>query len=174
MEIKTLILGDLDTNCYILSKNNKCIIIDPASEYQKILESIKGKELVSVIVTHHHFDHVGALNYFNKSIIFDRNNLEEKEYKISDFNFEIIYTPGHKEDSITIYFKDEKIMFTGDFIFKDTIGRTDLKGGNSIAMANSIEKILNYDDDIIIYPGHGNKTTLKQEKGNLQIQKYLL
>ena len=65
-------------------------------------------------------------------------------------------------------------MFTGDFVFKDTIGRTDLKGGNSIAMANSIEKILNYDDDIIIYPGHGDKTTLKQEKGNLQIQKYLL
>ena len=45
----------------------------------------------------------------------------EKEYKLGEFKFEVIYTPGHKEDSITFYFKEENMMFTGDFLFYDTI-----------------------------------------------------
>ena len=55
-------------------------------------------------------------------------------------------------------------MFTGDFLFKGTIGRTDLETGNIIIMKNSIEKIKKYSDNIEIYPGHGNKTTLEYEK----------
>ena len=116
--------------------------------------------MVGVIITHYHFDHIGALNKFDETLILDRHNLEEKEYNISNFKFDVIYTPGHKEDSITIYFKEDKIMFTGDFIFKGAIGRTDLKGGNDIDMINSLNKIDKYDKDIIIYPGHGDKTTL--------------
>jgi len=116
--------------------------------------------VIGVIVTHHHFDHIGALNEFDKKLILDRYNLEEKKYNIDNFKFQVIYTPGHKEDCITIYFKEEKIMFTGDFIFKGTIGRTDLEGGNYLDMINSLNKISKYDKDIIVYPGHGDKTTL--------------
>ena len=163
MKIDRLVVGELSTNCYILSKNNKCIVIDPGDEYERINEVIGWNEVVGVIITHHHFDHVGALNKFDKSIIYDKNNLEEKEYNICDFKFEVIYTPGHKEDQITIYFKEEKVMFTGDFIFKGTIGRTDLDGGNMIDMLDSLGKMEKYPKDIIIYPGHGDETILANE-----------
>ena len=163
MKIDKVVVGPLETNCYILNINNKCLVIDPGDEYNKIKKIIADNEVIGVIVTHHHFDHVGALKYFDKSLLLDKNNLEEKEYNIFGFNFEIIYTPGHKEDSITIYFKKENIMFTGDFIFKGTIGRMDLPGGNYKDMLKSLNKIKNYSMNITIYPGHGATTMLCNE-----------
>ena len=160
MEINRVVVGPLETNCYILKNNNKCLVIDPGDEYDKIEKNIGQNEVVGVIITHYHFDHIGALNSFDKTLILDRHNLEEFEYNIYNFKFDVIYTPGHKEDCITIYFKEDKIMFTGDFIFKGAIGRTDLEGGNYLDMLNSLNKIDKYDKDIIIYPGHGDKTTL--------------
>ena len=62
------------------------------------------------------------------------------------------------------YFKKEKVMFTGDFIFKGTIGRTDLYGGNFKQMKESLKNIITYPDDIKIYPGHGPSSTLGAEK----------
>jgi len=163
MKIDRVVVGPLETNCYILSIDNNCLVIDPGDEYNKIEEVIGNKKVVGVIITHYHFDHIGALNYFDKSLILDKSNLEEKQYNICNFNFEVIYTPGHKEDSISIYFIKEKIMFTGDFIFKGTIGRMDLEGGNPLEMKNSLEKIKKYDKNIKIYPGHGYETLLKNE-----------
>jgi len=84
MEINRVIVGELQTNCYILILDNKCLVIDPGDEYNKIKKYIKDKEVVGVIVTHYHFDHIGVLNYFDKSLILDRSNLEEKEYELSD------------------------------------------------------------------------------------------
>lgn len=166
MKIEKVVVGQLQTNCYILSIKNTCIVIDPGDEFNKIKKIISNKKVLGVIVTHHHFDHIGALNSFNNKLILDKSNLEEKEYNIGDFNFNVIYTSGHKEDSITIYFKKEKIMFTGDFIFENSIGRIDLPGGNIYDMKNSLEKIKTYDGDIKIYPGHGNSTILEKEKVN--------
>lgn len=163
MKIDKLILGNLQTNCYILSINNKCLIIDPGDEYNKIINYIKDKEVVGVIITHYHFDHIGALSNFDRSIIFDKTNLKEGKNKIDEFNFEIIYTPGHKEDCISIYFKEYEVMFTGDFIFNGSIGRMDLEGGNTLDMLNSLNKIKKYNKNIIIYPGHGDITILKNE-----------
>ncbi len=122
-------------------------------------------------MTHHHFDHVGALQElasFKNANIYDFHNLKVGKNKISDFEFEVIRTPGHKEDSICIFFREEAIMFSGDFIFKGTIGRWDLKGGDFAEMKSSIRKILEYSFDIVIYPGHGEKTTLGEEKANLE------
>jgi glyoxylase-like metal-dependent hydrolase (beta-lactamase superfamily II) len=153
-------------NCYLIENNNDVLIVDPGNDYEKIKEKLKNKNIVGILITHYHPDHVGALN----QLLLDYNvniydyKLEEKEYKINNFKFNIIKTPGHKEDSVTFYFKNEKIMFTGDFVFKLTIGRTDLEGGNMIQMQESIEKIKTYDDDITLYPGHGEETTLKDEK----------
>ena len=86
--------------------------------------------------------------------------------KTDKFKFEVIYTPGHKEDAITIYFKENKCMFCGDFIFRDSIGRCDLHGGDIKEMLESIKKIKKYDKDTVIYPGHGDKTTLEYEINN--------
>ena len=83
--------------------------------------------------------------------------------KNGPFTFNIIYTPGHSADSITFYFKQNNIMFTGDFLFYDTIGRCDLEGSNINKMKESINKIKRYSSNIIIYPGHGKSTTLDRE-----------
>ena len=148
MQVNRVVVGPLETNCYILNINDKCLVIDPGDEIDKIKQEIGNKQVVGVIITHYHFDHIGALNYFDKDLILDKNSLEEKEYNIEDFNFEVIYTPGHKEDCITIYFKKENIMFTGDFIFEGTIGRMDLEGGSTIDMKKSLNKIKKYNGNI--------------------------
>lgn len=157
MKIDKVIVGYLQTNCYIISIDDECLVIDPGDEYEKIKEVIGNKKVIGTIITHYHFDHVGCINHFDN--IYDINNLKEEINKIDKFTFEVIYTPGHTNDSICIYFKDYNIMFVGDFLFKNGIGRTDL-GGNEIDMHNSIEKISKYKKNIIIYPGHGDSSKL--------------
>ena len=169
MEIKRVVTGYLDENCYLLISNGSCLVVDPGDNYNKIKEQIGDNKVLGVLITHSHFDHIGALRNFltKRSIkIFKRSNLEEKEYSIGDFSFECIYTPGHSKDSVTFYFEEEKAMLIGDFIFKESIGRTDLPGGSDIEMKDSINKILTYDDDITLYPGHNEITTLGEERKN--------
>ena len=173
MDIIKIVTGYLDENCYVLKKNDTCLIVDPGDDYNKIKEKIGDCKVLGVLITHSHFDHIGALRSFltKKSIkIFKKSNLLEKEYSIGDFKFKVIYTPGHSKDSVTFYFEEENAMFIGDFIFKDSIGRCDLPGGSESEMKNSIEKILTYDDSIILFHGHFDDTTLGYEKEN---NKYL-
>ena len=166
MEIKTVVVGSLDTNCYILIKNNNAIVIDPGDDYDKIINEIGANKIVGVLITHNHFDHVGALLNFDKDLIYDFSNLEEKEYIISDFNFEVIYTPGHTSDSVSYYFKEIDSLFCGDFIFYESIGRCDLPTGDFNAMRESINKIKKYPKNIKIYPGHDISTFLVHEIEN--------
>lgn len=168
MKVMKVITGDLEENCYIIIKDNDVLIVDPGDDIDLILNEIKDLNLIGILITHYHFDHIGALKdliKYKNVPIYDYK-LKEKEYNIESFNFNIIYTKGHTDDSITFYFKKHKIMFTGDFIFKGTIGRTDLETGNMTNMKSSIDMIKKYDEDIIIYPGHGDSTTLKDEIEN--------
>lgn len=169
MEIKKVVTGYLDENCYVLINNKECLVIDPGDDFPKIKEQIGEAKILGVLITHSHFDHIGALRNFltKRSIkIFKKSNLEEKEYVIGSFKFKCLYTPGHSKDSVTFYFEDENVMFDGDFIFKESIGRTDLPGGSDADMKESINKILTYSEDIKLYPGHNEETTLKYEKEN--------
>lgn len=166
MKIYCLVVGKLRENCYILvNKDNKAIIIDPGEEAKKIIDFCKNYEVVEVLVTHFHFDHIGALeeitNYYN---------LEVNTYDRKYFNYEVISNPGHTLDSKSYYFFEDKVMFDGDFLFKGSVGRIDL-GGNDLDMKKSLDMIKNYDDDILVYPGHGDSFYLKEEKKNLEIYK---
>ena len=78
----------------------------------------------------------------------------------------MIKTPGHRNDLSVFYFYKDNIMFVGDFIFSGSIGRVDLEYSNPNQMKESIEKIKQYSDNIIIYSGHGEDTTLGKEKEN--------
>lgn len=169
MDIKCVKVGYLECNCYVLIKNNKALVIDPGSEANKIFKLIGDNQLLGIIITHYHFDHIGALDDIKEKYnvnVYDRYNMIEGDNSIGNFDFEVIYTPGHKEDLITLYFKEYNCMFVGDFIFKDSIGRCDLAGGNMDDMNKSICKIKKYKNDTILYPGHGDKTTLGYEKKN--------
>ena len=158
MNVDKIVVGDLDTNCYIINIDDEYVIVDPGADFQKIKDYLKGKKVVGCLVTHFHFDHIGALeeviNYYDLEI----NKINSKKFK-----FEVIKTPGHTNDSKTFYFKKAKVMFCGDFIFERSIGRTDL-GGSDKDMQESLEMISSYPDDITLYPGHGDKTTLGNEK----------
>lgn len=167
MEIKKVITGVLDENCYVLIKNNTAIIIDPGDDYLDIKEAIGENKVLAVLITHSHFDHIGALRNFltKRSIkIFKKSSLEEKEYTIGDFKFKCIYTPGHSKDSVSFFFEENNRMFVGDFIFKESIGRTDLPGGDNNDMKESLNKLLTFNESITLYPGHDDETTLKYEK----------
>ena len=169
MNIERVKVGKLKCNCYILGIDNDVLVIDPGDEGEKIINVIGDRKVNGIIITHHHFDHDGAVNdIISKygAVMYDKNNLSEGSHKIGKFSFDVIYTPGHRYDLIVIYFKKEKMMFVGDFIFKDSIGRCDLPGGSVSDMIKSLEKIKKYDRDIIIYPGHGIETTLGYEINN--------
>ncbi|MDE5539583.1 MAG: MBL fold metallo-hydrolase [Bacilli bacterium] len=159
MQVKSLKLGRLKTNCYIVTDNHKSLIIDPADEPEKIIAECQNTEVVAILVTHHHWDHVLALRELEEYY-----NLKHNAHTSSSIPYEVIKTPGHASDSLTFYFPKAQIMFTGDFLFYHTIGRCDLETSSVPAMINSLELIKKYPDDIIIYPGHGKPSILGEEK----------
>ena len=166
MDITCIKVGYLEENCYILSIGEDVLVIDPGDEPNKIISALEGKNVLAILITHYHFDHVGALNAIKEKynpIVIDYKNKVEN---VGPFNFEIIDTKGHNKDCVTYYFKEEKKMFVGDFIFKECIGRCDLPDGNENDMKESLNKIKAYDKDITLYPGHGAITTLGYERLN--------
>ena len=170
MKIDTIKVGYLQENCYILDIGNNVLVIDPGDEGDKIINLIGNRRVVGILITHSHFDHIGAihdLENFYHCKTYRYKDLKIGENKLEDFKFEVLYMPGHKDDLVCFYFKEENCMFVGDFIFENGIGRTDLEGGNIDDMLESISKILQYKEDIILYPGHGNKTTLNKERETL-------
>lgn len=169
MEMLKLVVGKLRTNCYIVYEDGKCLIIDPGAEENNIIKQIEKLKLepVGILLTHNHFDHAtyaDSLSSLYKVPVFDYKNLFEGTKKLGPFEFETIYTPGHSNTCVTFYFKNYDLMFSGDFLFYETIGRVDLPGSSHTDMIQSLEKIKKYDDDIDVYPGHGKPTTLGHEK----------
>lgn len=202
MEVIRIPLGELQTNCYIISTiSNNCFIIDPGFDSYKILEEVKKNGYIpkKIILTHGHFDHTGALadvkletnapayahesevemfsdNEKNLAILF--NHIEYKnseidivvgdgdEIELDDICFKIIHTPGHTKGSVVLLEDTHKIMVTGDTLFKGFIGRTDMYGGDINQLKTSLEKLYCFDSEYTIYGGHGEQTTLSQEKKN--------
>lgn len=171
MKIDRVVTGYLEENCYILTINDVCLVIDPGDDFPFIEEKLVNDKVLAILLTHNHFDHIGAVNDIvgkYKVPVYSFSNLEEGLFNIEKFKFKVIYTPGHTKDSISFYFEEEKAMFTGDFLFKKNIGRCDLPTGDFKKMQKSIQKIKCFPDDITIYPGHGESTTLGYEKNNNQ------
>lgn len=97
----------------------------------------------------------------------DKLITEQTEIMIGESKLQFLFTPGHTPGEFCIYIGEEKICVTGDVLFKESIGRTDLWGGNYETLLNSIhEKLFLLPDDVIIYPGHGEPSTIGYEKQN--------
>lgn len=97
------------------------------------------------------------------TIIPDEELKEGDVIKVANLNLKVIETPGHTMGSVSFYLEDKDILFCGDTIFKGTVGRTDLPGGSNIKLRDSIKKISALPEDVILYPGHGPKTSIKYE-----------
>jgi len=193
MEINRYIMGPFYTNTYLLSVDNKAILIDPAGKVEKVIELLEDKELLCILLTHGHFDHIkavdglyekyhcpiylhkadeamakdkmsgdmfGIYNYISSNVTY----LEEKEYSIGPFCFRVIFTPGHTEGSVIYDFND--CLFTGDTLFKCSVGRTDLVGGNNTKLKNSLKIFKTFNPETIIYPGHEDISTIGFELVN--------
>ncbi|MCC5941343.1 MAG: MBL fold metallo-hydrolase [Balneolaceae bacterium] len=88
-------------------------------------------------------------------------------FQLGKFTFDVLYTPGHSPDHISLYFKDDEILIAGDALFRESIGRTDLYEGNFEQLAASIrEKLYTLPDATTVYSGHGPSTTIGHEKVN--------
>lgn len=197
MQISNIIVGELYTNCYIISNNTECIVIDPGAEPDKIIDFLESMKLTPMLLisTHYHADHVGAvkklvekydvefalgkkdLNFLDAQPAWVSNLISTYEkpttpnilllggeiINLLDLDIKIISTPGHSPGSICIYL--ENSIFTGDTLFKNGIGRGDLPGGDINKEISSIkEKIFQLPNDIDVFPGHGQKTKIINEK----------
>ena len=166
MNINCIVNGDLFENCYIIHNNKEAIIIDPGSEPNKIYKDINKLNLkvIGILVTHYHFDHVLCLDEIKNKYNVDVIDYKNKVNNIGPFSFEIIENYGHTMDSVSYYFRKDKIMFTGDFVFKDSIGNYEYN--NECIMFESLKRFCKFDNDIVIYPGHGDSSTIGYEKDN--------
>lgn len=195
MFIKKIVVGPLESNCYLAGDENtkEIFVIDPGGDYKKIKGIIDkdGLRPKAVINTHGHGDHIGANKEFSVPVWIHRLDadfltdpsknlsgafgfflktktasklLEDKDIlNIGRYNLEVIHTPGHTPGSICL--KGESVIFTGDTLFCEGIGRTDFAYGSEKDIMKSIkEKLFTLDDDYIIYPGHGTSSTIRNEK----------
>ncbi len=172
MKIKLLVVGPLLTNCYLVVSENELLIIDPGGGEEKILKEItETRARVKYIInTHGHPDHVFANQDIRKEtgakiliheaekdfINFgaDRFLKDGDEIKIGDSVLKVLHTPGHTKGSICLLAGD--FVFTGDTLFKDGYGRTDLPGGCQEDLEKSLEKLKKIlKPGIAVYPGHG-------------------
>ena len=168
LEIITVVNGYLEENCYIIHNGQTCLVVDPGSDPEKIIDAIKSKGLnpLGVLITHSHFDHVGALDdlkkeYPNMIVI---NNKNKGDQSIGLFKFKVIENPGHTEDSVSYYFDMNNILFSGDFVFKGTIGN--YPDGMEDDMVKSLNIFKYMPSNVDVYPGHGPSTTVKEEIEN--------
>ena len=103
-----------------------------------------------------------SLNLSNLYLLDDEDEIDFK----NGYVFKVISTPLHTNGSVCFLSEKENALFTGDTLFKGSIGRTDLPKGNERLISSSLKKLLKLDDNLKIYPGHGDETTLKKEKEN--------
>lgn len=166
LKVETIINGDLEENCYVIHNDKYALIVDPGSEENRIIKKIDSikLEVVGILITHYHFDHIGALEkvkeHYKSAKLFDYKSSYDNE--IECFKFKKINNFGHTMDSCSFLFEKEKIMFDGDFVFFETIGNYDEE--NEVEMFNSLKEFVKLDDNITVYPGHGPKTNVGYEK----------
>ena len=194
MTIHTLPLGAYQTNTYIVEKDGHCAIIDPGYEPDTILNFLSKRDLAAdaILLTHGHFDHVGAVkrivektgcrlwmserdwsqkrspltSYFYPLANCDFTEVQfcedGEEIRAAGLTFSVLETPGHTWGSVC-YLCDDA-LFSGDTLFAGSCGRTDLPGGDWDALAQSLRRLANQEGNYTIHPGHGNPTTLAYEK----------
>jgi len=198
MIIKTLIVGPLDENTYIVGdeKTREAVVIDPGDESDRIIELIKtnGLKVVTIVCTHAHFDHLGALGDIKKEtgakVFIHGDDLEmfrtaRQQATLWGYEIDDIPEPDGllKEGDVVriggIEFKvlhtpghspggislyGEGVVFTGDTLFQGSVGRTDLPGGDIAVLKESFRRLLDLPEETRVLSGHGPETTIGKEK----------
>ena len=188
MNIKTLPLGAYQTNCYMVWADtaDTCVVIDPGFEPDTVLLEAKrqGKTIEAILLTHGHFDHVGAVRDIaaetDCKVYLCENDLamptqltagplyytdlygEGDVLKLAGLSIKVLHTPGHTPGSVCLQCEDS--IFSGDTLFWGSCGRTDLPGGSWSTIQKSLKRLAGLSGDFKVYPGHGDSTTLSFER----------
>lgn len=186
MNIKTLVVGPIGTNCYIVSDNNSssAFIIDAGANPDRIFSAIEqsGLDVKDILTTHGHFDHVTAVKEIREklkapflihsedvfmlapSLLPDGLLDEGLILTAGGLSLKVIHTPGHSPGCICLYSEKDGILFSGDTLFYADHGRCDLPGSSYKKMIKSLSKLFELPENTVVYPGHGKKTTIGDEK----------
>jgi hydroxyacylglutathione hydrolase len=174
MKIAQIPVGGMLNFSYIVydEKNSIGAIIDPSWDLEKLLVFLEKNNITAkyIINTHTHFDHIlgnDHISEITKAQIIqhekstrkkERSVVDHENIRIGELNLEVLYTPGHSEDSICLIVNKESII-TGDTLFVGNCGRVDLPGSNPEKMYDSLSKVANLDDSLVVYPGHNYGST---------------
>lgn len=192
MKIKSMPVGELATNCYILIDDaaNAAAIIDPGDQGEDILEAVKaeGVRVEYILLTHGHYDHIGAVKQLHEALpetkvylhkadsrgtgfhvvpladqIADLHYYDEgDELTLGSLTIQVLHTPGHTPGGVTLRVED--VLFTGDTLFAGSMGRSDFPGGNTQQLFASLKKLALLEGDYQVLPGHDRTTTLGRER----------
>ena len=187
LKIHTLTLGLYQTNTYIIheASSKSCCVIDPGYEAATILDKLEnlGLTLDAILLTHGHFDHVGAVKdlaadtdcrvflcaedallppmFTGGKLYYTDTYAEGSILNIAGLYIHVLLTPGHTPGSVCLLAEDA--LFSGDTHFAGSCGRTDI-GGDWAAIQKSLKRLASMDADFRVFPGHGESTTLAAEK----------
>ncbi len=193
MQIVSLTLGPLGTNCYIVSAegSSDAVVIDPGANADRIRAALGSKQVAAVLLTHGHFDHTGALSAFAGRPIYvhslDAPMLNDPHLSVADLVHDRKPRPAATdfvEDGTvlslagldihvlhtpghtrgSVAYQIGDALFTGDTMFQGSYGRTDFPGGSWEEEMNSIRRLLALPGDHPVYPGHGPRTALSAER----------
>lgn len=190
-------------NTYYLENEHHLIVVDPGSDWDKIVAKIQeiNKPITAILLTHTHYDHIMSVDLvrqhfghppvyvaeseatwlytpeYNLSGLARHQDIDNiilqpadvffdyhSPYSLDDFYFYVVPTPGHSIGGVSIIFPNEHFILTGDALFCESIGRTDLYTGNIEQLISSIKNELLTLPDYDVYPGHGPQTTIVHEK----------
>jgi|GEM_PF-290999 len=195
---KILLDGEIPVNCYLIEDQGKCYIVDPGFEKERLRQYVRAQnlEVIGILLTHAHFDHIGALDAFDVpiyiheneySILFDgyQNgfsfNNRSMDYEMEDLYVvkinehtkiflnrkEIEVIPTPGHTKGSVCYKYENQLITGDTLFQGSVGQWDFPTGDQRLLRESILKLTDsMDDELVVWPAHGGSTTIGHEKAN--------
>lgn len=195
LDIRTVVGGPLDVNTYVVGLPGaaQCVLIDPGAERSTVEGAVCGREVVAVLLTHAHFDHMlYALAWLREGVKLyvhqeDAQGVTDPEWNLSGMvgvqlrlpEADVLLADGDTFEAAGIHFtvlhtpghtkgsvcyQVDGTLFSGDTMFYQSYGRVDLPGGNNMQMAMSLKRLLTLDDQTIVYPGHGMRTKIGWER----------